>query len=222
MADLPLSATSLQDFADCPRRFELTYLKQLDWPREVNLAALELGNLLHRTVQQYLLGIPISNAPVISSEIDLHNLRQIVSNALSASTSCENKVEYQVQLVSGSTVIVGKFDFLQICPDGSVHVYDWKTDQHFKSRGYYEKRIQTKLYLWLASQLYVPRVVHLHIVSLRGQGSHIFQPSPAEIIRYGEQLTELSAQVRATPEGGFNRTFDKSICEFCKFDTYCN
>ena len=30
--DLVLSQTALQDYVECPRRFELRYLRQLNWP----------------------------------------------------------------------------------------------------------------------------------------------------------------------------------------------
>ncbi len=59
-----LSQSSLQDYHDCPRRFELRYLQQLAYPAIETEPALENeqhqkeGEYFHRLAQQYLIGIP--------------------------------------------------------------------------------------------------------------------------------------------------------------------
>ena len=59
------SQSSLQDYADCPRRFQLRYLDKLIYPAAETEPALENerhlleGQLFHRLAQQFILGIPI-------------------------------------------------------------------------------------------------------------------------------------------------------------------
>ena len=59
-----LSQSSLQDYNDCPRRFELRYLQHLAYPAIETEPALENekhqreGENFHRLVQQYFIGIP--------------------------------------------------------------------------------------------------------------------------------------------------------------------
>ena len=59
-----LSQSSLQDYYDCPRRFELRYLQRLAYPAIETEPALENekhqkeGEYFHRLVQQHLIGIP--------------------------------------------------------------------------------------------------------------------------------------------------------------------
>ena len=59
-----LSQSSLQDYNDCPRRFELRYLEQLAYPAIETEPALENekhqqeGEYFHRLAQQHLIGIP--------------------------------------------------------------------------------------------------------------------------------------------------------------------
>ena len=61
------SQSSLQDYADCPRRFQLRYMDQLSWPAVDSEPVVENerrqieGQLFHRLVQQYLLGVPFEN-----------------------------------------------------------------------------------------------------------------------------------------------------------------
>ncbi len=63
-AQFAFSQSSLQDYADCPRRFQLRYLDKLIYPAAETEPALENekhlqeGQNFHRLAQQYLLGIP--------------------------------------------------------------------------------------------------------------------------------------------------------------------
>ncbi|MBA4379648.1 MAG: hypothetical protein C0393_03000 [Anaerolinea sp.] len=59
------SQSSLQDYADCPRRFQLRYIEELAWPAVESEPALENerhqqeGLFFHRLVQQRLVGLPV-------------------------------------------------------------------------------------------------------------------------------------------------------------------
>ena len=59
-----LSQSSLQDYNDCPRRFELRYIQHLAYPAVESEPALENekhqqeGEYFHRLVQQHMIGIP--------------------------------------------------------------------------------------------------------------------------------------------------------------------
>src|SRR5574341_339738 len=61
------SQSSLQDYADCPRRFQLRYIDQLAWPAvetepvAENERRQQEGQLFHRLAQQHLLGLPAEN-----------------------------------------------------------------------------------------------------------------------------------------------------------------
>ena len=63
--DFRFSQNNLQDFVDCPRRFELKYLLKQDWPALVSEPIQEfehlqiLGLRFHTLVQQHLAGIPV-------------------------------------------------------------------------------------------------------------------------------------------------------------------
>lgn len=58
------SQSSLQDYIDCPRRFQLRYIQRLAWPAVEAEPVIEnerrklLGDGFHRMVQQHLVGIP--------------------------------------------------------------------------------------------------------------------------------------------------------------------
>ena len=58
------SQSSLQDYTDCPRRFQLRYIEQLKWPAVESEPVLDNerrqqeGQLFHRLVQQHRIGLP--------------------------------------------------------------------------------------------------------------------------------------------------------------------
>src|SRR6266496_1202265 len=62
--DFVFSQSSLQDYVDCPRRFQLKYLQHQRWPApEVDdmlkfERRMAQGETFHRLVHQYLVGIP--------------------------------------------------------------------------------------------------------------------------------------------------------------------
>jgi hypothetical protein len=72
-----LSQSSLQDYTDCERRFQLRYLDRLAYPAEESEPALENerhmreGELFHRLVQQHLLGIPVERLSGLANTASL-------------------------------------------------------------------------------------------------------------------------------------------------------
>ena len=61
--DFHFSQGNLQDYSDCPRRFQLRYLLELAWPAVEAEPADEFetrirdGEAFHRMVQQHVLGV---------------------------------------------------------------------------------------------------------------------------------------------------------------------
>ncbi len=62
--DFVFTQNNLQDFVDCPRRFQLKYLLKMAWPApisepiEENDHLIQLGSQFHQMVHQFFLGIP--------------------------------------------------------------------------------------------------------------------------------------------------------------------
>ncbi|MBC6941055.1 MAG: hypothetical protein DWB59_13745 [Anaerolineae bacterium] len=62
------SQSSLQDYFDCPRRFELRYLEEPVLENERRLAE---GSFFHRLAQQHLLGLPADKLTRLAASPDL-------------------------------------------------------------------------------------------------------------------------------------------------------
>src|SRR5258708_37577990 len=65
-----LSQSSLQDFADCARRFQLRYLMEQEWPAPPAEALADaeradiLGKHFHLLVERYWLGVPLDEGAI--------------------------------------------------------------------------------------------------------------------------------------------------------------
>jgi hypothetical protein len=84
--DFHFSQGSLQDYVDCPRRFQLRHLIRLAWPAVIaeppldNERFMKQGAAFHRLLQQHLLGVPCER--IESMQMD-PELRQWWENYLS-------------------------------------------------------------------------------------------------------------------------------------------
>ena len=72
-----LSQSSLQDYMDCARRFQLRYLERLSYPAIESEPTLENekhqqeGEYFHRLIQQYLIGVPAEQIAKIANTANL-------------------------------------------------------------------------------------------------------------------------------------------------------
>jgi CRISPR/Cas system-associated exonuclease Cas4 (RecB family) len=148
------SASSLQDFADCARRFQLRYLWEQDWPApaaeplaEAEHAA-ELGRLFHLTMERHWRGLPIALESLDPA------LRAWWAAFESQPPPLPDLADGQTRLWperSVSAVVAGQrltatFDLLLYdAAANHATIVDWKTSKPTR-RGILERRLQTVIY----------------------------------------------------------------------------
>ena len=159
MADLPtpftFSQSSLQDYADCPRRFQLRYMDQLSWPAIDTEPVVENerrqieGQIFHRLVQQYLLGVPSEN---LSRMANTPNLERWWNNFRKEFDSFD-KLHPELTLSSpiGNHRLVAKYDLVAVQDDRAT-IYDWKTSAKRPRDEWMSARWQTRVYRALLVQ----------------------------------------------------------------------
>lgn len=151
-ADFVFSQTSLQDDADCARRFELRYVQRVRWPALQAEPALEherhlrQGERFHHLVHQHQLGIP---AEALGAGIDDPVLRDWWQAYLAwplADVPARRWPETALSAPLGEYRLLAKFDLLAVEPDGRAVIIDWKTSRHPPPREWLAKRLQTRVY----------------------------------------------------------------------------
>ncbi|RJP46518.1 MAG: PD-(D/E)XK nuclease family protein [Anaerolineaceae bacterium] len=237
------SQSSLQDYFDCPRRFELRYIEKLDWPAEEAEPALENerrmadGNFFHRLAQQFLLGLPADKLSRLASSPD-------ASTGLSTSLSrwWENfekdfgslrefrnlHPEIVLSAPIGNHRLLAKYDLIAVAFDKAT-IYDWKTYHKRPKNEWMAARMQTRVYRYL----------------LASAGNHLnggksFSPESIEMIYWFAEFPSEPAAFHydaatfqrdasafeilvheITSREKFELTEDEGKCRFCPYRSYC-
>jgi CRISPR/Cas system-associated exonuclease Cas4 (RecB family) len=231
-----LSQSSLQDYHDCPRRFELRYLEQLSYPAIETEPALENekhqqeGEYFHRLVQQSLIGIPaeqigrLANTPNLQrwwgNFMDFEGLRDL--------RNLHPEIALSAPL--GKFRLLAKYDLIGLAQDGRVAIYDWKTYRKRPKDEWLAARWQTRVY----RALLVRAGAHLN-------GGKPFEPEQVEMIywfsdfpaeparfpysaaqykRDWDALTTLEKEI--TTASTFPLTEDRAKCNYCPYRSYCD
>ena len=149
-----LSQSSLQDYVDCARRFQLRYLERLTYPAVESEPALENekhqqeGEYFHRLVQQYLIAIPEAHLAKLANTV---NLQKWWRNFL-ANPGFQNLRELETLFPEatlsaplGRYRLVAKYDLIAI-ENGKATIYDWKTYRKRPRNEWLSGRMQTRVY----------------------------------------------------------------------------
>ena len=239
-----ISQGSLQDFNDCPRRFQLKYLECLSWPAIETEPALEneryiqQGANFHQLLQQYFLGLSVSDLNSFAEkENNLNNwwnsfLRLIQNNDWDL-----NKPEnYHYPEISFSIPLqeyrlVGKFDLLVISGE-NYFIFDWKTSRNKPNRERYRKYLQTKVYPFLLVKSGLKAHTNEAIRPSRVKMIYWFANFPTialsfhysaqqfkEDTEYFEKLLVEIGKLDKTPA---KKTQNVDFCKFCIYRSLCN
>lgn len=149
--------SSLQDYLDCPRRFQLRYVQSQAWPgveadpfieHELHV---ERGARFHRLVERHQLGVDVAQ---LERNIPDSQLLQWWRAYLAFEElhALEGQRYPEFTLV-GDLVgrkLAATYDLLVVTPDGRVVIFDWKTYRRAPGREHFASRVQTRLYQFLA------------------------------------------------------------------------
>jgi len=236
--DFQFSQSSLQDAADCPRRFWLRHVRQLRYPAPIAapLAAHELhlvrGDRLHRLIQAVLNGVPEASArastaddPVIAAWYDAWLLHGLI---------CVPDARRQAEIELSAPVsgfpdqrLVAKIDLLAE-GDGQIAIVDWKTSARPPTPEALEDRWQTIIYRWLVARSHpdiAPEAVTMIYWYATAPAHPVRLPYSSEQHalddeRIRQRVSALLSSVRAD-EDAFPLTDDERRCRFCNYRTLC-
>jgi hypothetical protein len=175
--EFQFSQSSLQDYFDCPRRFELRYLLRVQWPALRSEPVLEfehraeLGRRFHEMVYQSILGVPEERIAAQATDPELAAwweafVRSPILNALPA----WRRAEFTLSAPFGGSHLseggghlaprgpagdsegyrlTAKYDLLAIDPGRRLVIVDWKTAGRPQQRATLANRLQTRVYPFL-------------------------------------------------------------------------
>jgi CRISPR/Cas system-associated exonuclease Cas4 (RecB family) len=240
--ELTFSQSSLQDFIDCPRRFELRYLHQLAWPAiqsepvAESERLIQQGDRFHRLAHQQFLGIPYHQLSNLAQSDGLERwwnnfLVFIDESELQSPVNRCFPETVLITMIEGQR-LVAKFDLVMFRPGGQITIYDWKTSQKPPGREWLKHRLQTRTYLFILTQA-GDVLNHGKKINASQVDLVYWYPSepdrqvkfPYHDAQYQEDagyLSRLVARIQKTAPGEFALTQNERNCRYCVYRSLCN
>ncbi|GAB4517458.1 MAG: hypothetical protein OHK0046_24060 [Anaerolineae bacterium] len=226
------SQTSLRDYVECPRRFELRYIQGLKWPAVESEPVVEReqhmqrGADFHHMVHQHSLGIP---AEVLSARVMDQQLAGWWRNYLNAdllhTLPARRYAEIQLTAPLLNYRLVAKFDLLAL--GERAVIVDWKTSER-KPKDL-DTAMQTRVYRYVLAAggaglnggLPIPpeQIEMMYwFAALPESPEHL----PYTTAQYDADRDYLETLVREIETRRvFDLTTDTRRCAFCTYRSLC-
>jgi hypothetical protein len=231
---------SLQDFVDCPRRFQLRYLMELPWPAvptepiSENEKITQLGQRFHQMAHQRFLGIQSANIEASINDQELqewwHNFEDFACTLINQ--KCVLLPEFTFTSSIEQSRIVAKFDLILACSENKFTIYDWKT---YRSRPILKnllRRIQSRVYPYLLTKVGADINRRIAIDPANVEMIYWFASYPEQAIRFSYNssrfhaderfLTNLIETINGLDENKFFLTEDQQQCKYCVYRSLCD
>ena len=243
------SQSSLQDYADCPRRFQLRYLQRVAWPaveaepQVENERHRKMGELFHRLVHQHILGVPVERLTRMTagSRLGSPELQAWWQNYLKSEFNARKGFEtgkyFPEFSLSGSlrgASLTAKYDAILISgnPDNSsVTILDWKTTRQRARRVWLASRLQTRVYLYLITAAggslnggtpFTPGQVDMFFwFAGFPDNPERFIYSERQFKEDGDYLSDLIQRIQGAESQDFATCANPEACKFCVYRSLC-
>jgi hypothetical protein len=231
------SQNSLQNYADCARRFQLSVIEGLRWPAaesepiEEHERFVQMGEAFHLLVQRHILGVPAD--ALAPSDAPLANWWDAYLQAPPPDVPDAIRLpEAQLSMPFGPYRLMAKFDLLAIDPGHRAVIVDWKTIRQRPDRDTLARRLQTRVYPLVLAEA----GAHLFGGPIRPDDITLiywFANAPADpaIFRYtATQMADDRATISgliddilaADPATIWPLTDDEWHCKYCVYRSLCD
>ena len=232
------SQNNLQDYADCQRRFQLRHALMQPWPALITEPALEAerqvqrGADMHHLAHQHTLGLDAERL-----EATVHD--EVLARWWHTYLACPppgvpetvRRAEVAVGAPLAGHRLVAKYDLLAVEPGERLVVVDWKAVLKRPSRAALARRLQTRVYRYLAveggaafsgGQPVRPEQVEMIYWFAEFGGSVERFPYDADQRGAdGDYLADLIAEIGSHSESIWPLTPDERQCRFCNYRSLC-
>lgn len=218
------SQNSINTYKSCPLKFKYKYVDNLSWKKEDSKEyydSLFWGSEFHLVCERFLNNIPIGD---ISNE-KFYDYLEKVKNVVSLNSK-NLFTEYEIRYNFEGKIITAKYDLL-IIDDDKIEIWDWKTENKKMDYKNYSNRVQTMVYLFLASEV-LPVLFNKNIEYKNISMNYYqveFNEGPIKITHSEDKhLTyknNIKNYIDLIQSKMFN-TKNEKHCKYCEFNRLCN
>ncbi len=237
-SDFQFSQNNLQDYVDCQRRFQLKYLLRVEWPAPLTEPIIEaeqqmrLGQRFHELLQQYFIGIPTLNLEESIDDAILllwwNNFQNRFNEILPGKLFPEHVIASKID----GWNFIAKYDLIQIKPDSTVIIYDWKTSRITPKLEILKKRLQSRIYPLLfklaAASFFKDdnfSADNLQMIYWNPNFPELSMTIPSNDRKYEEDMTfiqGLVSEIKDKDASDFHLTDEIKRCSYCNYRSLCN
>jgi hypothetical protein len=237
--DFQFSQSSLSDFNDCARRFQLRYGERLDWPAPLAepIQTLEedarLGAAFHLMLERYYLNLPLPSPrfPKLKTWWEAFRRTERLLNLPDGT----RKPEAVYSIPFAGARLLARFDLVCIDPGREVVIVDWKTGKP-PNAGIeaLRARMQTRVYFTVAREALkaefggeIPPDALSFVYWFAGDPDHpvrLTLPDEQTYREYADQIAATVGKVQdliASDTEIWPLTEDLRRCTMCNYRSFC-
>ena len=231
------SQASLNDYVECPRRFQLRYLLEQAWPAVEVEPLLErerladLGRRFHKLVQQHVAGLSEEVLAQSTHEPELARWWQAYMRSLSTTLHdlpADRRAEAALSIPFKGYRLTAHFDLIAVDADRAV-IVDWKTEHRLPERDQALRRMQTRVYRYVltTAQQRPPGTVSMIYWFAQYPDQPIALPYDAAQYADDERLLsdlidEIAARADQAGESiEWEKTPNERKCAYCVYRSLC-
>jgi len=231
--------SSLQDYLDCPRRFQLRYVLDQPWPAVESEPLIErerladLGRRFHQMAQRHVVGLPVEQIAASAQDPDLArwwwNYLNVPPHDL---PSAVRRAEVTLTAPLGAHRLSAKYDLLALDPGRRAVIVDWKTERKRPTRAQLAARMQTRVYRYVlveagaalnGGQPVEPeQVTMVYWFAAFPAEPEVFPYNSAQHTDDATFLSSLVEEIAARAEAEWQKTDDTKRCTYCTYRSLCD
>jgi CRISPR/Cas system-associated exonuclease Cas4 (RecB family) len=237
--DFQFSQSSLQDYVDCPRRFQLRYILQQPWPAVESEPLLEheryieLGRRFHQLTEQHVAGLPLETLTATVTEPELARWWQnyLHTPPQDVFSLPMRRAEVLLSAPAAGYRLVARYDLLAIEPGEQATIVDWKTERIKPLRKHLAARMQTRVYRYVLVEAGQSLNDNAAIRPEQAQMVYWFAEFPAEpeLFTYNADqhaddaayLAGLINEIAHKSDEVLALTNNTKYCQFCVYRSLC-